>query len=70
MIITSKNLSNKNLIFIKKDNKRSIPIYNYVYVKNRKKFIKYCKTKNIGIHLGLRTITENSTFQIKLQKIS
>ncbi len=59
----SKNLSNKNLIFIKKDNKNSIPIYNYVYVKNRKKFIKYCKTENIGIHLGLRTITENLTFK-------
>lgn len=63
-----KNLSNKNLIFIKKENKRSIPIYNYVYVKNRKKFIKFCKTKRIGIHLGLRTITENSTFKSNNKK--
>ncbi len=61
----SKNLSNKNLIFIKKDNKNSIPIYNYIYVKNRKKFIKYCETKNIGIHLGLRAINENLTFKLK-----
>ena len=56
-------LKNKNFVFLKKNTQKTIPIYNYLEVKNRKKFINFCKKNKIGIHLGIRCLHQNKPFK-------
>ena len=62
------NLSNKDLEFVTKETKESLPLYNHVIVKNKLKFIKYCSRKKIGVHTGFRAIHENAPFKYKTNK--
>ena len=66
----SKKLNDKNLKFQTKNTSKVIPIYNYVEVKNRKKFIDFCQKKKIGIHLGLRCLDENIPFKVDKKNFS
>ena len=57
-----KNINNKKILIVKKKTKNSLPIYVYAYIKNRLKFINFCKKNRIGIHLGFRGLHENGPF--------
>lgn len=52
------NITNKNIKFLDISGNKSIPCWPQAIVSNKKKFSNFCKKNNIGIHLGLRCISE------------
>jgi len=59
----NKNLKNNKLELEKIYGKNSIPTYVQVFVKNRKKFISYCKKNKIGFHIGTMCLTDSGPFK-------
>ena len=64
-IYTKKLKNNKFINFLKNKHKNSLPIYILVYVKNKKRFIKFCAKKGIGLHYNLRSLHETKLFSQK-----
>lgn len=52
------NINNKKIKFLDISGDKSFPCWPQVIVSDKKKFSSFCKKNNIGIHLGLRCISE------------
>ena len=57
--IYSKNIVNDKIQFLKRSSENFLPIYNLAIVKNRKKFIQYCHSHRINLHLNYRALHES-----------
>lgn len=66
--VYSKYLTNDKLKHLSKKSKFSIPLYNYLQVRDKLKFIKFCEKKGIGVHTGFRAIHENKPFYKSYKK--
>ena len=64
-----KNLKNKKLKLEKIEGKFSVPAYVQVFVKNRKNFFSYCEKNSIGLHTGVRCLSETALFKNKKFKL-
>ena len=53
-----KKINNKKIKFLSLQNKKDVPNFAQVLVKNRNNFLKYCIKKNIGANTGFRGLVE------------
>ncbi len=51
-------IKNKKINFLEVKGKYSTPCYNQVLVDNREKFMKFCYQNSVGLHLGIRCLSE------------
>ena len=58
-----KNLKNKKLKLEIIEGKFSVPAYVQVFVKNRNFFFSYCEKNEIGLHTGVRCLSETAAFR-------
>ena len=63
-----KNLKNPKIRLENIEGKFSVPCYAQAFVKNVKEFINYCAKRKIGVHTGLRCISETEPFAGKKEK--
>ena len=63
-----KNLKNSKIKLENIEGKFSVPCYAQAFVKNVKKFINYCEKRKIGVHTGLRCLSETGPFGAKKEE--
>jgi len=64
-----KNLRNKKLELENIEGKFSVPAYVQIFVKNRSNFFLYCKKNKIGLHTGLRCLSETGPFKGQKERL-
>ena len=58
------NIKNKKISLIKLEGKWSIPCWPQVLVENKKDFENYCKLNGIGLHSGMRCLSETLPLKV------